>query len=330
MTRSPDAEVAPRGEGATTRDPLALADPSLKVPPRGSRAKRDAFAMVPQSVLYDPRLSANAVRVYGVLTRHANDDGACWPSQARVGELAHLRRTATSDAIGELVDAGHVTVERRGRTLTNIYRVMFARADSLSSDDRQGGERCPPGRRSDVRQGGEEREPKEREPLNERHARAANNGSEEGDEMHVTVRSDGFAYDDAGRPVTVATSEMLATTTSSQLAAIPDVAFEAFWAVWPRKVAKRAAAKAWAHAIKRASPADIIAGARRYTTDPNLPEPKYIPYPATWLNGDRWLDSPEPQRRSGPRGLSAIGSTHQRRNGQQRIVIEATSVEEAQ
>lgn len=62
--------------------------------------------------------------------------------------------------------------------------------------------------------------------------------------------------------------------------------FEMFWAKYPRRVAKRAAQKAWDAAVKRADPNDIIAGLRRYQFSP---DPQYRPHPATWLNGDRWI-----------------------------------------
>ena len=71
--------------------------------------------------------------------------------------------------------------------------------------------------------------------------------------------------------------------------------FDEFWSTYPRKAGKGAAAKAWKKATKRASPMTILAGCQRYAVDPNLPQDhRYIPHPATWLNGDRWEDDPMP------------------------------------
>jgi hypothetical protein len=64
--------------------------------------------------------------------------------------------------------------------------------------------------------------------------------------------------------------------------------FEAFWEVFPRKVAKGAARKAFRHALTRAAGEEIIAGAKRYR-----PDSEFIKHPATWLNADCWLDEPE-------------------------------------
>jgi hypothetical protein len=71
--------------------------------------------------------------------------------------------------------------------------------------------------------------------------------------------------------------------------------FEEFWKIYPRKVAKAAALKAWIKAKQVTSPEEIIAGAQRYANDPNR-HPSYTAHPATWLNAHRWGDEPLPQR----------------------------------
>lgn len=64
--------------------------------------------------------------------------------------------------------------------------------------------------------------------------------------------------------------------------------FEDFWAAYPRKESKRAAAQAYARALKRADAEAILQGAKKYASVPR--EPQYIAMPTTWLNGDRWED----------------------------------------
>ncbi len=73
--------------------------------------------------------------------------------------------------------------------------------------------------------------------------------------------------------------------------------FEEFWSIYPRKVSKRAALKAFESALGRASFDALLAGAIRFANDRNLPEAEFIPHPTTWLNGDRWLDGPLPERK---------------------------------
>jgi len=69
--------------------------------------------------------------------------------------------------------------------------------------------------------------------------------------------------------------------------------FEEFWKIYPRKTAKGSARKAWE---KIKDPESVMAGAQRFASDPNR-DPSFTPHPATWLNGERWLDEPLPPRK---------------------------------
>lgn len=71
----------------------------------------------------------------------------------------------------------------------------------------------------------------------------------------------------------------------------PDADFDAFWAIYPLRVGKGQARKAWATALKKTTPAEIMTGLSRYKRPD---DPKFIPHPASWLNGERWNDEPEP------------------------------------
>lgn len=72
--------------------------------------------------------------------------------------------------------------------------------------------------------------------------------------------------------------------------------FEAFWNVYPRKVGKVSARKAFLKAASVANPLVIIGGADRMASDPNLPEAAFIPHAATWLNRGGWDDEPYPKK----------------------------------
>lgn len=68
----------------------------------------------------------------------------------------------------------------------------------------------------------------------------------------------------------------------------PNSDFDRFWAVFPRRVAKLAAIRAWAKALRLAAADEIIAGVERYKRH----KPDYADWchPATWLNAGRWMD----------------------------------------
>jgi uncharacterized protein YdaU (DUF1376 family) len=72
-----------------------------------------------------------------------------------------------------------------------------------------------------------------------------------------------------------------------------DPSFADFWSAYPRKTGKGAAEKSWAAALRKAPPAEILAGLKRHVFST---EPQYIPHPATWLNQRRWEDEPAAPR----------------------------------
>lgn len=70
--------------------------------------------------------------------------------------------------------------------------------------------------------------------------------------------------------------------------------FDEFWDAYPRRDAKAKAKIAWGKALQRgAQVGEILAAVERYAIDPNR-EAKFTKNPATWLNGDCWLDDPLP------------------------------------
>lgn len=64
--------------------------------------------------------------------------------------------------------------------------------------------------------------------------------------------------------------------------------FDSFWELYPRKVAKGQAVKAYRSARKITDADTILKAVKRYPF--NRDQPQFIPYPATWLNGERWAD----------------------------------------
>lgn len=85
------------------------------------------------------------------------------------------------------------------------------------------------------------------------------------------------------------------TPRASEAARGPSATFDEFWAECPRKVGKGAASKAWAKAIKKATPREIIDGMKAASEhwQRTRTETRFIPHPATWLNAERWADEIE-------------------------------------
>lgn len=73
--------------------------------------------------------------------------------------------------------------------------------------------------------------------------------------------------------------------------------FVVFYAAYPRHQGKGAAEKAWAKVCKNGPSLRTILEAievQKESADWQKDGGKFIPYPATWLNGKRWEDEPSP------------------------------------
>jgi len=70
---------------------------------------------------------------------------------------------------------------------------------------------------------------------------------------------------------------------------MPDEMFETFWQTYPRKVSKAQAAKAFARAVTKCPPDQIIQALKTFKFSADT---EFIPHPATWLNQERWTDQP--------------------------------------
>lgn len=98
------------------------------------------------------------------------------------------------------------------------------------------------------------------------------------------------------------TTETTNTPTPPAPSALPTPqpdGFDAFWAAYPRKASKGHARKAYTTAITNGvDPAHLLAAAQRHRDYHAAcrTEQRFIPHPATWLNGERYDDElPNPQ-----------------------------------
>jgi len=69
-----------------------------------------------------------------------------------------------------------------------------------------------------------------------------------------------------------------------------DALFDRWYPAFPRKAGKGQARRAFTAALGKATIEVLVAGAERYAAERANEDPKYTKHPATWLNGECWLD----------------------------------------
>jgi hypothetical protein len=74
----------------------------------------------------------------------------------------------------------------------------------------------------------------------------------------------------------------------------PEISFDDFWLLYPRHIARKDAVRAFDR-VPKAQRVTVLIGLvawRKVWLDRG--EPEYTPYPASWLNGERWEDELPP------------------------------------
>ena len=86
---------------------------------------RYGFTQLPNFILRNPDLSANAKTAYAILLSYAWHNNLCFPGQERLAEHMGSHVSTVSRAITELEDCSLIDIERRGQGKTNFYTVNF-------------------------------------------------------------------------------------------------------------------------------------------------------------------------------------------------------------
>jgi len=86
---------------------------------------RYGFTQLPNFILRNPDLSANAKTVYSLLLSYAWHNNLCFPGQERLAEHMGTHVATISRAIKELEEFSLIQIERRGQGRTNFYTVNF-------------------------------------------------------------------------------------------------------------------------------------------------------------------------------------------------------------
>ncbi len=229
----------------------------------------DRFAMIPEALLYDATLPAEAVRVYGVLLRYGSDPSNCYPSHSRIAE--HIGKSARSVPawIRALELSGWVDRVARWR---NGDQVVSTRPDDLTGW----------------------------EPTSNGYlVRAAQRGVRAEERVPLRAEEQGGSTLESA-PIESQVNESHGEREPTRVDALLAAQFDEFWNAYPRKTAKAEARRAWGPAVKAAGGSGVIvSGAERYAADQNR-EPRFTAHAATWLRGERWNDDPLPARAATP------------------------------
>ena len=218
----------------------------------------EGFAAIPNWMYRDSTASLHALVVYGALASHSGP-GGIYPSRETLAKEARCSVRQVARALNELEELGVMKrVRRTGKKGQQTSGYELRPHGPLSADESL---------------------------------------EEVGDSQSSTMEVGDSQSLGGGLSVQIA--PLIEEEPLKKNPSIVSPSFDAFWEVYPRRAGKQAAKAKWEQLAKKGVDLQaVLAGARRFAADPNLPETQFIPHPITWLNQGRWEDDPLPARES--------------------------------
>ena len=192
------------------------------------------------------------------LANHADDEGRCYPSIARVAKLARCSVRKAQEVTKSLTKRGYLTIEQNtGPRGCNTYFLTLTPAQCA--------------------------------PPHDAHPRTPQQGP-----PHSTTSTPAQCAPEPSGNVRETSLPPTVPQGTNDKGSQPDPdQFEEFWERYPRKVAKKRARAAYVKALKSHDHDDIIFGLSQHLPSLEAKEPRFIPHAATWLNDERFADEPE-------------------------------------
>lgn len=278
-------------------------------------------------VVADRTISPLAFKVaYIIACRYLNrQSGDAWPTQETLARAMEVTPRGIRKALSLLVDGGHIEVARaRGRGAVNRYRLALNDRNCGSFDEDFEGNHGSS--QYNVHRNDSSAQPPESEvltgtavPLAEEPQFLQNlyeeNHMNKGREDSLIPAISDEDLPSIERPSTQPKkpTKGLPRNPRTSKADTPkalEEEFEGWWRQYPRKVDKGHAKLAYLRVRRseKVAAADLLAGVLRYSASVAHKEARYIKHGQTWLNGQCWLDEPEPAFHAEPRGYNAVMS----------------------
>lgn len=229
------------------------------------------------------KMPPTAKAVLMSLAGNADDDGYCWPSLETIMERTCFGRNAVIDAIRWLEGAGALSADR-----TNGRKTTYTVTPERFNSDFERPSRRAAGRAN--------------QPVAHANPSARKTGGAEQPVGQSTGTSGAKQLDQLGKatkPVGQSNTNRKEPSLNSQRTVkVRDEGFlmqtfEDFWKVYPKKRARPKAFAAW----RKLNPSEFLVSeimaavaVQRKSAQWTKDRGEYIPYPASYLNGERWTD----------------------------------------
>ena len=83
------------------------------------------YAIIPNEIMFDENLMANAKLLYGQITLLANKEGNCWASNAFFAKKNNTSSQSISKWVSNLADNGYIRLEYEHAGTNNVRKIYL-------------------------------------------------------------------------------------------------------------------------------------------------------------------------------------------------------------
>lgn len=230
----------------------------------------------------DARLSRGDLAVLHSIASRLGEDGTAWPGFGRLASDTKLHRSTVERSIDRLEGCGYLLRESGGIGRSNRYW-LTSRVDATGTSS------------------GNATTPSSADATGTSSADATGCAATSSVDATGVVAPTRLGVVAPTRPELYPlnqSTELVQEDISPEPVQPPADRFSEFWSIYPRREAKASAVKSWRkHKLDREAER-IIEDVRKRIADPGQwNDPKFTPLPASYLNGRRWEDEWQPQRK---------------------------------
>jgi hypothetical protein len=211
------------------------------------------FEQIPHWLL--DKATSNEIYLYLTVRRYAMGKKECWPSRETLAGDMDLSAKTIQRLLKKLVEYGALEIEPR---YTDSGR-QTSNVYRIMWDEPKTGQESPP-------------------PLD-------TSDHDEG-VSHDQVPGSPMSHED------IPIRSKQTKTIGQGVTALADKQFDEFWEIYPRKVGKPQAQKAFKKALEEISLEEILRCTKEYQQQRRGEDLKFTKHPATFLNSKPWLDEP--------------------------------------
>lgn len=231
------------------------------------------FGTVDAALIRDPSLSPTTKAVYAVLATYANpSDRSSYPRRSVIAAHLNVTTKTVDRAIRVLIDAAWLRVDERrnkdGQQRSSLYTLTDLGAAPMTPrvDTHVPGGETPMSPRGET-------------PMSPLSVPGLISTNDQDQRTEILAHPLGEPDDLFSQPLTLLQGQ--------QQPGEP-VGWTAWWSLYPRKVGKAKALRAYRAAVKRgATPTFLLAAVQAYPFSSDMSS---VPHPSTWLNDSRWED----------------------------------------